>query len=526
MTRVADILVESLLNQGADIGFGVPGESYLAVLDAFYDRTNEFKFVTCRQEGGAGFMAEAYGKLTGRPGLCFVTRGPGATNAAIAVHTAYQNSTPMILFVGQIRSTDRDREAFQELDYRQVFGGVAKWVTELDNPDRAGELVRRACNTSLSGRPGPVVIALPENVLRMDCKMPAAASVNVPTAHAEPAELVKAKTLFENAQKPLVVVGGGGWTNTERSALKAFADRTNVPVMAAFRCQDLLDYQSPNFIGDAGVGMPASSKAALQEADLVVAVNVRFREMLTDAWSLFEERTEMPKLVHIHRDPAEVNKIYHADIALSGSPADLLDILVSHPNASNWAMHHRDAFFALRNNDGDGDVSMATICRVLNTHLPKDAILTNGAGNFASWPSRHIDLGADRRLIAPQSGAMGPGVPAAIAAKMIHPERHVVCFAGDGDVQMTGNELSAADQFDARPNILILNNGSYGTIEMHQKRDFPGRRSGTELTNPDFEYWAKSFGFEYRLIEVSEHIDPVAREICEQQGLVVEIRNY
>ena len=526
MTRVADILIDSLLNQGTDIGFGVPGESYLAILDAFYDRAEDFQFITCRHEGGAGFMAEAYGKLTGLPGLCFVTRGPGAANAAIAIHTAHQNSTPMIVFVGQIRSGDRDREAFQELEYRSVFGHITKWVTELDNPDRAGEIVRRAYNVALSGRPGPVVVALPENVLRMDCTRSAAPRVNVPIGRADPVALEAAGSLFQNAQKPLVVVGGGAWTAHERLRLKDFAERTTIPVMTAFRCQDLLDNRLPNYIGDAGVGMPLGSKAALQEADLILALNVRFGEMLTDAWSLFESRSEMPRLIHIHRDPAEVNKIYHADVALVGSPADILDSIEAHPLTENWAAGYRAAFLGLRQTDEGNAVSMAALCRVLNAGLPRDTILTNGAGNFAVWPSRHIDLGADRRLIAPQSGAMGAGVPAAIAAKMIRPERHVLCFAGDGDVQMTGNELSTADQFDARPNILILNNGSYGTIESHQKRAFPGRRSGTELTNPDFESWARSFGFDYRLIETADCIKPVAYDICVQQGLVVEIVNY
>jgi len=526
MARVSDVLVESLLNQGSNLGFGVPGESYLAVLDAFYDRAEAFQFVTCRHEGGAGFMAEAYGKLTGRPGLCFVTRGPGATNAAIAVHTAYQNSTPMIVFVGQINSGDRDREAFQELDYRQVFGGIAKWVSELDNPDRAPELVRRAYNVALTGRPGPVVIALPENVLRMDCSNPAAKPVRIARPRADEMAISDAQNLFVTAKKPLVIAGGGGWTENDRAALDEFARRNSVPVMTAFRCQDLIDYQLPNFIGDAGVGMPASSKAALREADLLVAINVRFGEMLTDAWSLLEARSEMPKIVHVHLDPSELNKIYHADVAITGTPKDVLNGLHTDKEVENWADEHRQAFFDLRHIKTDAAVSMAELCQALNKDLPADAVITNGAGNFAAWPSRHIDLGAGRRLIAPQSGAMGVGIPAAISAKLLEPNRHVVCFAGDGDAQMTMNELATAAQYHAKPNVVLLNNGSLGTIEMHQKRDFPGRRSGTELINPDFQKLAEGYGFQYELIETADAIEPAIEPLSKKQGYVVEVRNY
>ncbi|MEM9212399.1 MAG: thiamine pyrophosphate-binding protein, partial [Pseudomonadota bacterium] len=459
MIRVADVIVDSVLAQGATIGFGVPGESYLAVLDAFFDRRDRFRFVPTRHEGGAAFMAEAFGKLTGRPGLCFVTRGPGATNAAIGIHTAMQNSTPMVLFVGQIRSGDRDREAFQELDYRQVFGPIAKWVTEIDNPDRAAELVRRAYTTAMTGRPGPVVVALPENVLRMETPVPAASSVVLPKLSAHPEDLSAAREAYLLADRPLVVVGGGGWTEVDRQALNAWARGTKTPVIAGFRYQDLVDNRLATYVGDAGVGMPAGSRAALQEADLIIAVNVRFGEMMTDAWSLFEGRDRMPKIIHLHRDPAEINKVYSASVALLGAPADLFEVLGDHPTDANWAAHHRETNVGLRAGDANANVSMHALCRALNAALPDSAILTNGAGNFAAWPSRHIDLGAGRRLIAPQSGAMGAGIPAAIAAKLISPERHVLCFAGDGDAQMTGQEMATATQEGALPNILVLDNG-------------------------------------------------------------------
>ena len=526
MTRVADILVDSLLNQGAELAFGVPGESYLAVLDSFYDRSDALRFITARHEGGAAFMAEAYGKLTGRPGLCFVTRGPGVTNASIGIHTARQNSTPMIVFVGQIQSGDRDREAFQELDYRQVFSGMAKWVTELDNPDRAAEIVRRAYNVAMTGRPGPVIVALPENVLRMETSVAPAARVQMPIPRVDATALEAAKTRFSAASKPLIVVGGGGWTEEDRAAMAALADDPKVPIMAAFRCQDLVDNRLPNYVGDAGVGMPASSRAALEEADLIVAVNVRFGEMLTDAWSLFEGRAEMPEFIHLHRDPAEVNKIYAANIALCGQPVELLQALAEVPLAENWAASHRDAWLALRQTDGPNPVSMTAFCRSLNSALPEDAVVTNGAGNFAAWPSRHIDLGAGRRLIAPQSGAMGAGIPAAIAAKLIYPKRHVVCFAGDGDAQMTGAEMATADQYDAKPTILVLNNGALGTIQTHQNRDYPDRVSGTVLKNVDFPKWAEACGFRGAHLNEGTETGAMARLAATEQGLLIDIQNY
>ncbi|MEO0343421.1 MAG: thiamine pyrophosphate-binding protein [Pseudomonadota bacterium] len=526
MARVADILVDSLISQGADLAFGVPGESFLAVLDAFYDRQEGFRFITNRHEGGAGFMAEAYGKLTGKPGLCFVTRGPGATNAAIAVHTARQNSTPMIMFVGQIQSGDRDREAFQELDYRQVFAGLAKWVTELDNPNRTSEIIRRAYNIALSGRPGPVVVALPENVLRMETVSLVAKKVEFPVPRANAPDLSRACDLYLASSNPLIVVGGGGWTSADRAAVKRFTKRDNTPIIAAFRCQDLVDHTSQNYVGDAGVGMPSSSYRALKECDLLIAVNVRFGEMLTDAWSLLEDRKEMPKLVHLHREAGEVNKVYHADIALCGVPEDILNAFPSHPAAENWALKHREDFLELRKKPTISALSMANLCAILNESLPSDAVITNGAGNFAAWPSRHIDFGKGRRLLAPQSGAMGFGVPASIAAKIESPKRHILCFAGDGDFQMTANELATAAQYNARPNILILNNRSLGTIAMHQNRDYPKRVSGTELVNPDFQRIAQSCGFDFIRLDASEKLDNAASRLVSEQGLIVEITEY
>ncbi|MEM9146772.1 MAG: thiamine pyrophosphate-dependent enzyme [Pseudomonadota bacterium] len=511
----AEILVRALGAQGVTTTFGVPGESYLAVLDALKD-TN-IRFVLCRQEGGVAFMAEAWGKLTGTPGIAFVTRGPGATNASIGVHTAMQNSSPMILFVGQIETGMREREAFQEIDYRAAFGPIAKWATEIESADRVAEVVARAWHTALSGRPGPVVVALPEDVL---VEMHDATVHEAPICPAwpgvDPAAVERARAALDKAERPVVLLGGGGWDVSGRggrAALRAFqdfAERAHLPVVVSFRGQDLIDNRSPAYIGDAGFGMAPHVRDVLDRSDLLMAVNVRFGETSTDGYSLFDLPTPRQRLIHVHPSDRELGKIFQTPEAIHGSPAGFLKAVSDGspsvpPTRKAWANEARSAFTDTFNLPPQpGRLDMGAVMAHLREVLPEDAIIANGAGNFAIWPGRLIHYSHARRLLAPQSGAMGAGLPAAIAARIAEPERLVVCFAGDGDIQMTMQELGTAMQADAQPIVMVLNNGSYGTIRMHQEKHYPGRVSGTELENPDFVALAKAYRMHAERVETAE----------------------
>lgn len=515
MTRTgAQVLVDCLLAQGVTTAFGVPGESYLAVLDALHDVANRIRLVPNRHEGGAAFMADAWGKLTGTPGIAFVTRGPGATNAAIGVHTARQNSTPMILFVGQVATSMRGREAFQEVDYRSAFGPLAKWVTEIDGPDRVAELVARAFAVAQSGRPGPVVVALPEDMLSASTAVLAGPRVRVPRAAPDAAAVAEIARRLGEAQAPLVIAGGGGWTDDGRLSLQTFAETNRLPVLTAFRCQDLLDNESPSFSGDAGLGKAVHVRDLIAGADVIFAVNVRFGEILTDGYTLLVPPGPGQTLIHAHADAGEINKVVMADLPVIAHPDTLMAALADvRLESTAWAERTRAAraawLDALPAPPQPGGLDMGAVMRHLQAVLPHDAILTNGAGNFAIWPNKHFRFARRQRLVAPQSGAMGYGLPAAIAAKIAHPERCVVCFAGDGDFQMTLSELGCAMQAGAAPIVLVVRNGSYGTIRMHQERSFPGRVSFTDIDNPDFVAIARAYGFLSERIERTEDF-PVA----------------
>ncbi len=522
------MVVECLLNQGVTAAFGVPGESYLAVLDALHDTGNRLRLVITRHEGGAAFMAEAWGKLTGTPGICFVTRGPGATNASIGVHTAMQNSTPMILFVGQVGRHMREREAFQEIDYKAFFGDIAKWVVEIDDPSRIPEIISRAFATALSGRPGPVVIALPEDMLREMTDVEACQPSPVPRPAAEPAQIDLALATLSEAEKPVILVGGGGWDEPARQHLAQFAARNNLPVATVFRCQDLMDNAQDAYIGDAGVGMAPYLRQFLRAADLILAINIRFGESATDGWRLFDVPRMKATLIHSHVSPAEIGKIYQPDIAICASPDQLLAQLASRPAVGDWSGWRdkgRKGFVSMRKNASQvGAVDMVEICAWLDRHLDDDAIITNGAGNFAIWPSKFITYTGKRRLLAPQSGAMGAGVPAAVAARLAAPGRQVVCFAGDGDFQMTLAELGTAAQEGLQPIILLLNNGMYGTIRAHQERNYPGRESGTRIRNPDFAALAGAYGFFAARVEHTEDFAPAfSQALSHPGGALIEI---
>ena len=495
------LLMDCLIGLGAQKGFGVPGESYLAVLDAMYDRSDKFQLILCRHEGGAAYMAEAWGKLTGTPGICFVTRGPGATNASIGIHTAMQNSSPMLVFVGQVGTDMRGREAFQEIDYSQFFGSVAKWVCEIDDANRIPELVARAWTTALSGRPGPVIVALPENMLRAAVTQPACGPVRVAEPALSDAQKQELQACLQASKRPLVLYGGSGWTKTAARQLEAFAATNHVPLVAAFRFHDICDNHHPCFVGDAGVGMLGYIKTLLRDADTIIAVNIRFGEMTTDGYDLFDLPKMSAQLVHSHASDAELGKVYIADLPLQAGPNAMADALseitlVEDENRQTWCADAKASYEAsFTISPQPGALDMGAVLTHIRGVLPEDAIITNGAGNFATWPSKFIKYNKDMRLLAPQSGAMGYGLPAALAAKAFDPDRFVLCFAGDGDFQMNCAELGTAMQAGLYPIVLIVNNASYGTIRMHQERNYPHRVSGTDLQNPDFVGLAKSYGF-------------------------------
>ena len=508
MRNGGQILVESLVALGAKKAFGVPGESYLAVLDAMHDTVGQFDYILCRNEGGASFMAAAYGKLTGQPGICMVTRGPGASNAMIGVHTAMQDSTPMLLFVGQIAQSDRERESFQEVDYRAVFGSMVKYVVEITDPARIPEHLARAWKTAVSGRPGPVVVSLPEDMLAALSNTAPLSQPLPPIAPAQPdpAALRHMQAILSQAQRPLILTGGTGWTAQGKSALQAFAEASDIPVLTAFRCQDAFDNTSAVFAGEAGVGMWPHVADLIKTADVIVAVNLRMDEMTTGAYTLLSVPLPQQTLIHAHPSTEELGKVYIAALPLHADPNAFATALT--PVAGPWAAWrakaragYETAFVAPTQ---PSPVDMSAVMAHLGAHLPQDVIVTNGAGNFAAWPSRHLCFGPKMRLLAPQSGAMGYGVPAAIAASLAEPGRMVLCFAGDGDFQMTCQELATAAQHGASPLILILDNGIYGTIRAHQERQFPARVFGTTMVNPDFTALSQAYGFHAERVEATE----------------------
>jgi len=498
MATGGEILIDCLLALGSKKAFGIPGESYLAVLDAIYDKREDFDFILCRNEGGAAFMASAHGKLTQEPGLCFVTRGPGAMNAAIGVHTARQDSSPMILFVGQVGTALKGREAFQEIDYETAFRDVAKWSVEINEADRIPEIISRAWLTAVSGRPGPVVVALPEDILTDETDaLPLISPVHIEKGVPVSETIEKVQFALSDCKRPLIIIGSSTWSQAGQNALKSFAESSKIPVIAAFRYQDQFDNFSSAFCGEAGVGMPAHVRELIVASDLIIGINIRFGEMTTDAYSLLKVPIPDQKLIHVHSAESELGKIYLPDIAIHADPNEFSRCLEN--VSSRW----EDWFSSARRKYLDSliapkqpsMVDMGLVMQYLQEVLPSDVIITNGAGNFAVWPNKFYQFAGYSRLLAPQSGAMGYGVPAAIAAKSAFPNRTVVCFAGDGDFQMTCQELSTAAQIGIFPIILILNNSSYGTIRVHQERNYPGRVSCTDIVNPNFTALAESFGF-------------------------------
>lgn len=528
MTRNGgQLLVQSLVALGATKAFGVPGESYLAVLDALHDTRGKLDFVLCRNEGGAGFMAAAWGKLTGSPGICMVTRAPGATNASIGIHTAMQDSVPMIVFVGQVATDMKGREAFQEIDYRAVFGTMAKWAVEIDQVDRIPEILSRAWISATTGRPGPVVIALPEDMLTsLTEAAPLAKAPHLAEPAPEPASLAQALTLLAGASRPAIMLGGCNWTLAGRAALQAFAEASDIPVVAALRYQDMFDNQSPCYAGDLGLGLAAGVRRTLAEADVVLAINTRFGEISTESYTLFQVPVPKQKMIHVHGSDHEIGKIYIPEIGIQAGPNAFAAALT--PVKGDWAAWRAaaragyEATFDLPPQPSPVDMGLVTAH--LRDILPDDVILTNGAGNFTVWPNKFFKFGPKARLLAPQSGAMGYGLPAAIAARVAHPDRTVVCFAGDGDFQMNCQELGTAMQAGAQPIVLILNNGTYGTIRAHQERHYPARVSATDLVNPDFVMLSRAYGYHAERVERTEDFPAAfARALASRTGAVLDL---
>jgi len=492
------IVVASLLAQGATHAFGVPGESYLPILDALFDVRDRLQFVVCRHEGGAAYMAEAHGKLTGRPGVAIVTRGPGATNAGIGIHVAQQDSTPMLVLVGQVGTDAIDREAFQEIDYRRMYGSVAKWAAQVDRADRIPEYVAHAFRVAMSGRPGPVVLALPEDVLTARASVPDPPRVEPVAAAPDPALVHDAHARLERARRPLVLVGGSRWDAAACQALVAFAERRGLPVACAFRNQDLFDNRHPGYAGDVGIGVNPALAARIRGADVLLVVGERLGEITTSGYTLLDVPVPQQALIHVHPDAAELGRVYQPAIAIQSTPgaflaaANALEARGSDAAAARDAHADYEAWRAPR--PVPGGVDLWQIARWLDERLPDDAILANGAGNYATWLHRVYRYRRFRNQLAPYAGAMGYGLPAAIAAKLADPGRIVVAWSGDGCFQMTGQELATAVQYGANVVVVVIDNGMYGTIRMHQERQYPGRVSGTALRNPDFAALARSYG--------------------------------
>jgi acetolactate synthase-1/2/3 large subunit len=498
MRSGGEILVASLLAQRATHAFGVPGESYLAVLDALHDVADRLRFVVCRHEGGAAYMAEAYGKLTGRPGLAFVTRGPGASNATIGIHTAKQDSSPLVVFVGQAGTDTLDRESFQEIDYRRMYAGVAKWAAQVDRVERIPEYVAHAYRLALSGRPGPVVLALPEDVLTARADVADAPYVDAVAAAPAPADLAAAERLLRDARRPFVIVGGSRWDDSAREALARFAETTGIPVGTAFRHQDLVDNRDRNYAGDVGIGIDPRLSARVRDADVLLVVGERLGETTTSGYTLLDVPVPRQALVHVHPDPSELGRVYQPRVAIAATPGAFLEVIDAAPLRARSrelsAQAHAD-YEAWRSARAvPGAVDLWRVVEWLDERLPRDAVLSNGAGNHATWVHRIFRYGGGRRQLAPYSGAMGYGVPSAITAKLLYPERVVVSWNGDGCFLMNGQELATAIQYDIRVVFVVLDNGMYGTIRMHQERAYPARVSGTGLVNPDFAQLARAYG--------------------------------
>ena len=525
------ILVDQLGIHGVDTAFCVPGESYLDVLNAFYDVRERMRMIVCRQEGGAAFMAEAYGKLTGRPGICFVTRGPGATNASIGVHTAYQDSTPMILFIGQVGSDVVEREAFQEMDYRRVFGQMAKWVAQIDRADRIPEYISHAFHIAISGRPGPVVLSLPEDMLVSQAVATDAQPYARVKAHPGMADMDRMREMLAQAERPLVILGGGDWSAGACDDIRAFIEANDLSASCSFRRQDLLDNRHPNYCGDVGIGISPALAERVRSADLILTIGARLGEMTSGGYTLFSIPRPAQRMVHVHPSPDELGRVYQAELMINAGMREFAGMAarletVDSSRWRDWTHRGREDYLKnLKHGSMPGALDLGEVMAFLRKRLPDNAIITNGAGNYSGWVQRFYQYTGFRTQLAPTNGAMGYGVPSGIAAKVVHPDRVVVSFSGDGCFTMNGQELATAMQYDVPVLFVVVNNSMYGTIRMHQEREYPARVYATALKNPDFAALAKAYGLHGEVVNKTAEFEPAfERAIASNKPALLELR--
>jgi acetolactate synthase-1/2/3 large subunit len=508
------VLVDALIGHDVDTVFCVPGESYLATLDALHDARDAIRIVTCRHENGAAYAGEAYGKITGRPGVTFVTRGPGACNGSIGIHTALQDSTPMVMFVGQIPRGFTDREAFQEIDYRAMFGPIAKWATQIDDPARIPEIVSHAFHVATSGRPGPVVVAIPEDMQVEETEIADVGPYRPARPAPGAADMAGLREMLSAAARPLVLLGGGGWSQRGSDDFKAFAEANGLPVTTSFRTMHLYDNDHPNFVGELGIGANPKLSQMARAADLLLVVGARLGEITTQGYTLFEAPQPKQKLVHVHPDPDEHGRVYRSDLAIVAGADQFAAAArqmtpLTAPVWQDWTGTARDSYVAWNTPAGyPGPLDMGAVMAAIREALPPEGIVTTDAGNFAGWANRYLRFRRFGTLLGPTNGSMGYGMPAAIAAKVARPDAPVICYAGDGGIMMTGNELATAVQQRLGIVTIIVNNGIYGTIRMHQERDYPTRTPATDLANPNFAAWAQAFGAEGQRVETTDAFAP------------------
>ena len=527
----AEVLIDALKINAVERIFCIPGESYLAALDALFDRSG-ISLIVCRNEGGAAYMTEAEGKLTGRPGVCFVTRGPGATNASGGLHVAMQDSTPMILLIGQIARKDLDREAFQEIDYRRMFSEVAKWVAQIDDAERIPEYLNRAFSVATSGRPGPVVLALPEDML-IDQTIAGDAKPwqIIKTSPAED-DVAQAVKLLENAERPMIIVGGSGWSKKTRSTLQDFAAANHLPVANSFRCQDFINNEHPNYAGDLGLGVNPALTRRIQASDCLLVIGARLGEMTTGGFTLIDIPCPSQRMIHVHPGAEELGHIYQPELAINASAETFVSELgkarLNPTDANTWkqqvAQAHQEYLDWNRSVSVNGAVQLSDIIHSVRNQTDDDAIICNGAGLNTGWLHRFFRYREYRTQLAPTSGTMGYGLPAAIAAKLRYPERCVLAFTGDGDFMMNGQELATAMQYQANIIVIVINNGIYGTIRMHQEREYPGRVIGTDMVNPDFVALAEAYGAHGERVEKTEEFDAAfERSLAANRPALIEV---
>jgi acetolactate synthase I/II/III large subunit len=524
------ILADALAAQGVKLAFGVPGESYLPVLDGLHDLQDRLRFVICRQEGGASYMAEAYGKLTGEPGVLFVTRGPGATNGAIGVHTGLQDSTPMVIFIGQVPNEFSEREAFQEIDYRRMYGPMTKWVGQIDRVERIPEYVSHAFHTAVAGRPGPVVLALPEDTLFAQAAVADAPKHHTVRPAPSNSEIQELKNLLEKAKIPFVLLGGGGWSRDACVRLQKWIEANGLPVGTSFRCQDLFDNRSPNYAGDVGIGINPKLAQRVKEADVLLVIGARLGEMTTSGYTLVEAPVPQQTLVHVHAGAEELGRVYRPALAINSGMAQFVAALevISFKNSSwkeSTEAARKEFLEWTEPRPMPGEVQYGEVIRWLSDRLPEDAIIVGGAGNFAGWLHRHFRYKGFRTQLGSTNGSMGYGYPAAVAAKLAEPQRTVFALCGDGDFLMTGQEIATAVQYGANFVAVVVNNGLYGTIRMHQEREYPGRVYGTELRNPDFAAYARAFGGHGETVErTADFAAAFERAVASNKPALIEVK--